>query len=148
MNRLPAAFVFVSAAGSGIRISRSRKPSNQENHPSLLEDSLGLSTQLISAYILQVTCGGFRAIEQRKEQLRVVAGLQPSFLADRDGRPTPKASSANLKRFQEHARTKFYGFRDPATGEITIPPAVAEAVGVLEKVRHLPLMSLFQHPHL
>eukprot|EP00047_Mylnosiga_fluctuans_P014853 m.41623 g.41623 ORF g.41623 m.41623 type:complete len:725 (+) comp5681_c0_seq1:93-2267(+) len=47
--------------------------------------------------------------------------------------PMPKATPSDLKHFEEHVRGKYYGWRDPVTGEIGVPPSVREAMDVLQK---------------
>ncbi len=48
-----------------------------------------------------------------------------------------QASKAELDHFHDHVKGKYYGWKDPVTGDIGIPPSVREAQDVLQRVRVL-----------
>lgn len=46
-----------------------------------------------------------------------------------------KSYPEDLEAFRFKAENTFYDYRDPVTGQLSIPPPVQEAIAVLEKVR-------------
>lgn len=115
---------------------------------------------------LLVTLGGHAALKQDKEAARAAAGLPPSPPARAGAQPKPattapggvkgsfpkplprgerapgfppKTSQANVDDFTARMNDTFYGYRDPVTKKPCPPPAVREALRVLEARKYTSL---------